>query len=200
VTTIGEFAEGLLTEMNYHNTIFPRIPLVIDREIKKNILIAREKRNRKRKNADHFDAFVRGAKVMALSAEVFAQKFPLFNDFLKDDDWHEATVVRVEGWRVRVKFTNLKEKHDDADFTLEFLAKKFQGEEVFEGGSEAVVDLGEVMTPEDTREYLRGLGDLDEEEPVKEEKPHKMIEEKPEKRDISIEGNTDNKKVFLMFL
>ncbi len=78
MTTIGEFAESLLTEMNYHNTIFPRIPLVIDREIKKNILIAREKRNRKRKNADHFDSFVRGAKVMAISADVknFSMKIP----------------------------------------------------------------------------------------------------------------------------
>ena len=56
--------------MNYHNTIFPRIPVVTDREIKKNILIAREKRQRKRKNLDHFDEFVRGAKILALSAEV----------------------------------------------------------------------------------------------------------------------------------
>jgi len=181
VTTIGEFAESLLTDMNYHNTLFPRIPLVLDREIKKNILISREKRNRKRKNADYFDSFLKGAKVMAISPD--------------DNDWHEATVVRIEGWRIRVKFTNLKEKHDDADFTLEFLSKKFQGEDVFEGGKECLVDLGEVMTPDDTREYLRGLGDLDAEE-EKQEKPHKMQEEKPEKpHDMNIEEKDDKKEV-----
>jgi len=52
----------------------------------------------------------------------------------------------LEGKKIRVKFTNVKEKHDDADFTLELLAKQFQGEDVFVGGSEALLDLGEVMT------------------------------------------------------
>jgi len=68
--SIGEFIEGILTDMNYHNTIFPRIPVITDREIKKNILIAREKRTRKRNNIEHLEEFVRGAKILALSAEV----------------------------------------------------------------------------------------------------------------------------------
>ncbi len=70
VMSIGEFIEGLLLDMNYHNTIFPRIPVMTDREIKKNLLIAKEKRTRKRHNIQHLDEFVNGAKIMALSAEV----------------------------------------------------------------------------------------------------------------------------------
>ncbi len=87
----------------------------------------------------------------------------------------------MEGRKLRIRFTNLKEKHDDVDFTLELLAKKFQGEEVFIGGGEVVLDLGEVMTVRrqlsrffnhfllalDTIEHLRKIGEYEEEEPVK---------------------------------
>ena len=70
VMSLGEYAEMLLTEMNYYNTLFPRIPLNIDREIKKNILMMKDRRARKRKNQEFYDEFVRGAKIMAISPEV----------------------------------------------------------------------------------------------------------------------------------
>lgn len=70
VTTIGEYAEGLLLNMEYYNTRFYRIPRQIDLEIHKNILISREKRERKRRNQTQLHKLVKGVQVRALSKEV----------------------------------------------------------------------------------------------------------------------------------
>jgi hypothetical protein len=36
--TIGEFTEKLLAEKSYFNTVLPRIPVLIEREIQKKLL------------------------------------------------------------------------------------------------------------------------------------------------------------------
>ena len=70
ITTIGEYAESLLLNMEYYNTRFYRIPRQIDLDIHKNILIWREKRERKRKNQTQLHKLVRGVQVRALSKDV----------------------------------------------------------------------------------------------------------------------------------
>ena len=52
--TIGQYVESLLTDMNYYNTRFPRIPIMIEREMKKRLLMINEKRERKQRNLENF--------------------------------------------------------------------------------------------------------------------------------------------------
>lgn len=49
-STIGEYVENLFTELNYYGTRLPRIPLLIEREIKKKIMIHHEKKVRREEN------------------------------------------------------------------------------------------------------------------------------------------------------
>ena len=42
--TIGEFAEKLMNEHGYFTTVFPRIPVRVEREIKKRLLLLPEKK------------------------------------------------------------------------------------------------------------------------------------------------------------
>ena len=90
VTTIGEYVEGLLTEMNYYQTRFPRIPVMIDRSLRAKIMLMREKRERKRINIENIHFFQRGVRVKALSTQ--------------DNEWHIGVLERVEGKNARVKF------------------------------------------------------------------------------------------------
>ena len=90
VTTLGEYVESLITEMNYYQTRFPRIPVMIDRTLRAKILLMREKRDRKRINIENIYLFQKGIRVKALSNQ--------------DCEWHIGVVERVEGKNVRVKF------------------------------------------------------------------------------------------------
>lgn len=70
VTTIGEYVESLIIDMNYYQTRFPRIPIMIDRIIKTKLLIMREKRERKRINFENIHLFQKGIKVKGISQQV----------------------------------------------------------------------------------------------------------------------------------
>ena len=70
IMTVGQYVESLLTDMNYYNTRFPRIPIMIEREMKKRLLMINEKRERKQRNLEKLHFFVKGTKIKALSSEV----------------------------------------------------------------------------------------------------------------------------------
>eukprot|EP00330_Aristerostoma_sp_ATCC50986_P011862 CAMPEP_0114579944 /NCGR_PEP_ID=MMETSP0125-20121206/4280_1 /TAXON_ID=485358 ORGANISM="Aristerostoma sp., Strain ATCC 50986" /NCGR_SAMPLE_ID=MMETSP0125 /ASSEMBLY_ACC=CAM_ASM_000245 /LENGTH=124 /DNA_ID=CAMNT_0001771113 /DNA_START=769 /DNA_END=1143 /DNA_ORIENTATION=+ len=110
VMTIGEYIEMLLLELNYYGTRLPRIPIITDRELKKKVLMMSEKRTRRKRNLEKIDEFQKGEKVMAIAQE--------------DEEWHEATVVRVEKQKIRIFFTEIT-LNRDADQRLEALEKQF---------------------------------------------------------------------------
>jgi len=114
-----------------------------------------------RRNIQKLAEFVKGAKVMALTKE--------------DEFWHEAIVLKVEPTSVKIKYLDEK-KDGNEDFTLELLEKKFQGKNVFMGGGEVTVELGDIMTPAETRDYLgiRKDGTHIDEAQVEETKENKM--------------------------
>lgn len=56
-TTFGEYVEKLLIEQNYFNTRLPRIQLLLEREIKKNAMLWREKRKRMFENRLNSELF-----------------------------------------------------------------------------------------------------------------------------------------------
>lgn len=70
VTTIGDYVEALIKEMNYYQTRFPRIPTKTDRILKAKLLIMSEKRERKRINWENLHLFQKGIKIKALSQQV----------------------------------------------------------------------------------------------------------------------------------
>jgi len=136
VLTIGTFAENLLIEQNYYNTRFPRIPLMIERELKKRLIVMSDKRKRKQFNIEMMHLFNKGTKVRAFSSE--------------DDQWHDAIIERIEGNRtVRVKFLDTRSNEADSTMlTLEMLNEKFKGHQIFFGGHEEILNLGEIELPE----------------------------------------------------
>jgi len=70
VMTIGEYVEGLLSQQDYFQTRFPRIPIVADNEIKSNILLMKEFRERRKANLEKLEKFVRGTLVKVFSKQV----------------------------------------------------------------------------------------------------------------------------------
>ena len=59
-TTVGAYIEGLLSDTNYYNTILPRTPVLINREILKRLLSLPEKLKLKQTN-ETSDSFTKGS-------------------------------------------------------------------------------------------------------------------------------------------
>lgn len=74
VLTMGEYLENLLIDLNYYGTRLPRIPVLIDRELKKKALMMSEKRARKLNNLKHIEDFQKGEKIMAIAPEVICEQ------------------------------------------------------------------------------------------------------------------------------
>ena len=64
--TIGEYVERLLVDQNYYSTILPRIPVLIDKEIQKRLLLIPEKRQRRKENLEHLHDFKIGKQCYVL--------------------------------------------------------------------------------------------------------------------------------------
>jgi hypothetical protein len=57
------FVEELLTDQYYYGTRLPRIPIMIERDIKKKVMIFHERQERKNKNLQNFHLLKPGFEV-----------------------------------------------------------------------------------------------------------------------------------------
>jgi pre-mRNA-splicing factor 38B len=71
--TMGQYLIGLLTEMQYHNTTLPRIPVPIERKYKVLLLILSNRQERRVKNQrdEERGRFCQGAKVRPSLSSLF---------------------------------------------------------------------------------------------------------------------------------
>lgn len=79
ITTIGEYAEGLITEDKYFTTVLPRLPVKIRNQYGAQLIAMDEHRKRKKHNKEIIDQFTKGAKVDACS----------------NGDWLEGEVLSI---------------------------------------------------------------------------------------------------------
>mmetsp|Transcript_11189 Transcript_11189/g.14958 ORF Transcript_11189/g.14958 Transcript_11189/m.14958 type:complete len:404 (+) Transcript_11189:197-1408(+) len=73
-TTIGAWVRSLLTEMNYHDTLLPRLPVQIERNVKVQLLQAEQNEERAKQHlqsTDTMEFLQMGASVRALYADEY---------------------------------------------------------------------------------------------------------------------------------
>ena len=87
--TFGEYIEKLLSDKQYFNTVLPRIPILIEREIQKKLLAVPDKRARKSENSQKSHMFRKGLILYVLSK--------------KDNQWHRARVTGIHWKDVQFK-------------------------------------------------------------------------------------------------
>ncbi|UVC54414.1 splicing component [Theileria orientalis] len=94
-TTVGEFAESLIMDDKYYNTVLPRLPVRVKNLFGAHLLEMSKHRKRRVKNMDFVDDFVEGAQVSVcskgdwLDGEILTVKegrrgFPLVTVHLED--------------------------------------------------------------------------------------------------------------------
>lgn len=86
--TVGEFARGLLTDMNYHGTVLPRLPVAMEREIKVKLLQAEQIEDRAKKHLEDIDTMKHFLKI---GNRIRA----LYGDEENPTTWYDAVVDRV---------------------------------------------------------------------------------------------------------
>lgn len=109
--TIGQFVEELLTDQYYYGTRLPRIPIMIERDIKKKVMIFHERYERKQKNLQSLHLLKPGLEV-----EVFDKDY---------DIWRRATIQLVDDFSVHVTY-NLDEdlNIEDGLMALDLIEKQ----------------------------------------------------------------------------
>lgn len=79
--TFGEYCEAMIADKNYFNTVLPRIPVLLNRELLKKLADLPEKRKRREENQAKGHLIKKGLVLYALSK--------------KDGQWHKAKVAGV---------------------------------------------------------------------------------------------------------
>lgn len=87
-TTLGQYARSLLTELEYHGTRLPRLPLAVERHFKVKLLQAERTEARARRH------FANGA-AMEYFQKVGARVQALYFDDENPSTWYDAVVERV---------------------------------------------------------------------------------------------------------
>jgi len=82
--TMGKFCIKILTDMNYYNTMLPRIPVPIERQIKAHLILFEEEQRRA-------DANLRSVRQLKPGMEVRA----IYSDEDNDPAWYNAVVNEV---------------------------------------------------------------------------------------------------------
>lgn len=77
-TTMGKYVEGLLAEQKYMSTIFPRIPVPLMRQYKKDLLLREMQAVKDRENEKYRREFKKDVVVEA--------------EYFEDNKWYEATI------------------------------------------------------------------------------------------------------------
>ena len=80
--TFGEFIEKLLTDLNYYGTRLPRLPILIEKDIRKKVALVPKKRERAKFNKENYNLFSEGAECYCLSN--------------KDYNWYHGTVKKPD--------------------------------------------------------------------------------------------------------
>lgn len=87
-TTVGEFVRSLLTDMNYHGTLLPRLPVNIEREIKVKLLQAKQ-------NEDRAKHHTQNDRTMQYFQTLGSRVRALYGDDENPVTWYDAIVDRV---------------------------------------------------------------------------------------------------------
>jgi hypothetical protein len=95
-TTVGEFVEKLLSDTNYFNTVLPRTPILIQREILRKLMTVGDKRKRRDINEMASERFKKGSLLEVQWAESGENW---------DATWVKATVTKVH-WRAVYQVDN----------------------------------------------------------------------------------------------
>eukprot|EP00826_Nyctotherus_ovalis_P043441 TRINITY_DN4576_c0_g1_i5.p1 TRINITY_DN4576_c0_g1~~TRINITY_DN4576_c0_g1_i5.p1 ORF type:complete len:698 (-),score=170.90 TRINITY_DN4576_c0_g1_i5:135-2087(-) len=77
--TFGEYIEKLLTDLNYYGTRLPRLPILVEKDIRSKAALTAKKRERLQFNKENYNLFLRGAECYCLSSRDYA--------------WHHGIVV-----------------------------------------------------------------------------------------------------------
>ena len=111
--TIGQYVEELLTDQGYYGTRFPRIPIMIEREIKKKVMIHHEKKKRLKKNLENRQRLVPGAAVRVYDKV--------------SEGWRKAKIEFVDEDMVKVSFGKAGELGvDDGIKQIELIEKQVE--------------------------------------------------------------------------
>jgi pre-mRNA-splicing factor 38B len=96
----GEYVENLFTELNYYGTRLPRIPIMIEREIKKKIMIHHEKKLRRAENLKILPKFRPGKEVRVHST---------------DQRIRNGMIESIEGKLVKVNYARCNNNQNSGD-------------------------------------------------------------------------------------
>jgi len=94
--TFGEYIEKLLTDLNYYGTRLPRLPILIEKDIRNKAALTSKKRERMNFNRDNYNLFIKGAECYCLSN--------------KDYNWHHGIVLSPDINMQYVKATIISDK------------------------------------------------------------------------------------------
>jgi pre-mRNA-splicing factor 38B len=83
--TMGMFVQRLIKELQYFGTLLPRIPVLIERKMKVQLLLNEEKKRRAVENEALVDRLVAGVQIRAI-----------YSDEENDPAWYEAVIDSVE--------------------------------------------------------------------------------------------------------
>jgi len=86
--TVGKFARALLTEMNYHGTMLPRLPVSIARDIKVKLLQAEKIEDRAQK-------YMKDPMIMEHLCRIGCRIRALYGDEENPVTWYDGVVDRV---------------------------------------------------------------------------------------------------------
>lgn len=70
ILRLSEYIERLLSDGDYFGTRLPRIPTIVERDLKEKLEAAAERRERREWNAEHLGEFTEGSLLSVFSAQV----------------------------------------------------------------------------------------------------------------------------------
>lgn len=133
----GEYVENLFTELNYYGTRLPRIPIMIEREIKKKIMIHHEKKLRRAENLKILAKFRPGKEVRVHST---------------DQRIRNGIIESIEGKLVKVNYARCNNNQNSVD--LDGFKQLEKLEELFNAGETVAEEVQEEFVPLQDLELL----------------------------------------------
>jgi len=100
-TTIGEYVEKLLADQHYYSTILPRIPALIDKEVKKRLLTIPEKRKRRRDNLENLTDFKQGRPLYILDPAT--------------SEWYQGNTVEVTADGITISYYHYADETSEGE-------------------------------------------------------------------------------------
>jgi len=147
-TTIGNYVRGLIDNVDYYSTILPRLPVMVQREMKVKVLQEEENYHRSKNNLDICDKeFVTGAKVRGLYAD---EENPL--------QWYDAIIDEVvqpkEEWESPTYWVTFTEYGNNEVLKLGEIEPSYMNSGVA-GGYDAVMEQERRKAQSTGKNYAR---------------------------------------------